>query len=81
MQTNRIIFLNILIVLLIGCKKETNAQNRNILDIAKTKKIEVSKTNYLESLQYKSFVVSCGGGCFIKSKRFINQNWLELIRE
>lgn len=63
MQTNRIIFLNILIVLLIGCKKETNAQNRDILDTVKTKKIEVSKTNYLESLQYKSFVVSCGGGC------------------
>lgn len=63
MQTNRIIFLNILIVLLIGCKKETNAQNKDILDTVKTKKNEVSKTNYLESLQYKSFVVSCGGGC------------------
>lgn len=36
MQTNKIIFLNILMVLLIGCKKETNVQNRDILDTVKT---------------------------------------------
>ncbi|MDR2238597.1 MAG: hypothetical protein LBE92_20905 [Chryseobacterium sp.] len=50
-------------VLLIGCKKASNAQNRDLLDTVKTKKIEMPETNYLESLQYKSFVVSCGGGC------------------
>lgn len=65
MVTNKIIFLNIVLFLLIGCKKEVSAQTSSVIsDTAKTEKSKASgNINYLEKIQEKSFVVSCGGGC------------------
>ncbi|WP_144284022.1 hypothetical protein [Chryseobacterium echinoideorum] len=66
MQTNKILVLNILLFLFVGCKKDINAQHTiKTLNTAKVKKIEplTNEINYLDKIQEKSFVVSCGSGC------------------
>ncbi|GAA5084030.1 hypothetical protein GCM10023210_03370 [Chryseobacterium ginsengisoli] len=70
MGINKIIFLNILLFLIVGCKKEVNAQDISKLDTTKTEKYTTSKNNddYLKKLHEKSFVVSCGGGCAMTYK-------------
>ncbi|MCD0478912.1 hypothetical protein LPB90_10615 [Chryseobacterium sp. LC2016-29] len=66
MQTNKILLLNILLFLLIGCKKSVRTQNTaNTFDTSKVKKAEIlkDKTKYKENVQNKSFVISCGTEC------------------
>ena len=66
MQTIKILGFNLLLILLIGCRE--NIKKQHALGVSDTIKIEKaehlpSKFNYLEKLQNKSFVISCGSGC------------------
>lgn len=66
MRTNKILLLNIFMLLFIACKKNLDKQNTySVLDTSKVNKIEPlpNKINYLEKVQNKSFVISCGSGC------------------
>lgn len=65
-ELNKILLLNIFTLLFIACEKKINKQNTySVLDTSKVKKTEplLSKINYLEKIQNKSFVISCGSGC------------------
>lgn len=66
MQINKILVFNILLLTFIGCEKKISKQSTlNNLDTTSVKKIELSSNNidYLQTIEEKSFVISCGSGC------------------
>lgn len=66
MQINKILVFNILLLFFIGCEKKISKQSTlNNLDTTSVKKIELSSNNidYLQTIEEKSFVISCGSGC------------------
>lgn len=66
MQINKILVFNILLLFVVGCEKKINKQSTlSTLDTTRVKKIELSSNNidYLQTIEEKSFVISCGSGC------------------
>lgn len=66
MQTNKILVLNILLFLFLGCKKNINAQQSvstsNPVEVKKKEPQKITNVS-TDKIQEKSFVVSCGSGC------------------